>query len=63
MNNTRTIVTGGRHRLGDPGLTPVGQLVSVSRRGFFASLFTSGKHAARTAQEIPQVRARTAHAI
>jgi len=34
----------GRHRRGRPGLIPVSALVTVRRRGFFASWFRSGKH-------------------
>lgn len=51
---------GGRHRLGRPGLIPVGMLATVVRRGFL-SWFRPGKHrrqvtrvaAARTARPVP----------
>ena len=36
----------GRHRLGRPGLIPVAALVTVVRRGFFRTLFGSGRHRA-----------------
>ena len=36
----------GRNRLGRPGLIPVTALVTVVRRGFFRSLFWSGRHRA-----------------
>ncbi len=51
---------GGRHRLGRPGLIPVGVLATVVRRGFFA-WFRAGKHrrpvakvaGIRTARAVP----------
>ena len=51
---------GGRHRLGRPGLIPVGVLATVLRRGLF-SWFRPGKHrrpvarvaGTRTARPVP----------
>lgn len=39
-----TTAGSGRHRLGSPGLTHVAAMMTVLRRGFFASLWTPGKH-------------------
>ena len=35
---------GGRHRLGRPGLIPVTALLTVVRRGLFASWLRPGRH-------------------
>jgi len=39
---------GGRHRLGRPGLVPVGSLVRVVYRGWLSHLFRPGRHLLRT---------------
>ena len=48
----------GRHRLGRPGLIPVTALVTIARRGFFRSLFRSGRHRAAALPAARRVRAR-----
>lgn len=39
-----TTAGSGRHRLGSPHLTHVAAMITVVRRGFFAALWTPGKH-------------------
>ncbi len=48
----------GRHRLDRPGLIPVAALVTITRRGFFRSLFRSGRHRAAASPAARRVRDR-----
>ena len=59
--NTTTVPV-GRHRFGRPGGVPVTELVTVVRRGFFASMFGAGRHLATPTGPPPALHQLRGHA-